>query len=292
MTNSAHQRVDLRSVLESSLEKTASQAFAQKLEIGYLVDDDAPDAVVSNPQVLQNILVSLLEFCIRNVHSGFVQISARTLLLYGNLYQLRITIKGAPDENPAHSDAQRPSSPPPRTRQLEELMAYCSRQAVSIAGRMTMEEGQESGYCFHLSLQTESASMPLASCRESFQPLLHYRQALILSPHMVNRELLLQQSKCWGMITRAFAKANEIPEDLLQPGAFDLAVIDSYWPLNEENLGPAPSDTALPEDLPVILCDCPGGQYPVVFQSAQVKARLAKPIVPSRLYEALIHLLS
>ncbi len=289
MTSPYSQPVDLRLSVESSLEMVASSAYCNNLELGYLIDDDAPDAILCDAHTLQSVVTALLYFCVSNLDSGFVQVLVRSLLLYGNRYQLRFSVNGVRQDVPISEKSKSGSGPGKQSNTLDELLTFCSQQMSLLSGRMTVEEGLENGYRFHLNLQAESVPVSLPAYRESFQPLLQYRQVLVLSPHIINRDLLLQQSKRWGLITRTFQEAKEIPGDLLEPGAFDLAILDSFWACSPSS--DSSSGIYLPGDLPVILCDCPGGQYPIGFQGDQIKAQLAKPIVPSRLYDALTHLL-
>jgi PAS domain S-box-containing protein len=297
------QPFDLRQCLESALELVANQAAEKDLDLAYVLDADAPGAVVGDVTRLRQILLNLLNNAMKFTERGEVVLTADAERLTPDggekrgRYRLHIAVRdtgiGIPEDRMDRlfeSFSQIDASTTRRYGGTGLGLAISKRLAELMGGTMWVESRAGEGSTFHFTIEAQGAPAPVPAYSRGALPQLQGRRVLIVDDNATNREILRRQTGSWGMVPRDTGSPREALEWVRSGERFDLAILDMHMP-EMDGLTLARELRVHPsaEALPLVMLTSLGrreAEEDVVFA-----AHLTKPIRPSQLYDALSEIL-
>jgi signal transduction histidine kinase/DNA-binding response OmpR family regulator/HPt (histidine-containing phosphotransfer) domain-containing protein len=318
------QPFDLRECLESALDLVAQRAQEKGLDLAYLLDDQTPNGIISDPTRLRQILVNLLSNAIKFTETGEVVLSVTSHQLESALgasgeardrangdahgrYELHFTVKdtgiGIPPERMDRlfkSFSQVDASTTRRYGGTGLGLAISKRLSELMGGTLWAEStgmpGQ--GTTFHLTIPAAAAPAPQSARLLNPQPLLTGKRALIVDDNATNRRILVAQATSWQMLTRDTASPHEALEWIRQGEPFDVALLDVQMPeMDGLSLAAALQRLRDARTLPLVMLTSLGGREGARSAASQsgsgigpieFAAFLTKPIKPSQLLDVLV----
>ncbi|NPV62141.1 MAG: response regulator [Methanotrichaceae archaeon] len=278
---------DLRHLVEESLELVAVQAASKGLELNYIFDQSTPEAVVSDPARLRQVLANLLGNAVKFTDSGEVVLSVSR---EDDMIHFAVRDTG-------------PGIPPGQMHRLfqpfSQLDMSISRSydgaglglAISktlvelLGGRIWVRSDLGKGSTFYFTIKAEKASAEPKPFQAGVQPMLQGKAALIVAANPTLRRLLVHQISCWGMNPQPAESAQEAFKVMLASPPLDLVIAD----LGTRDAVPMLSEIrGFNEDLPQLVLVPPGQKVPPDLSAIAV----SKPLKPSRLYKVLDGLFS
>ncbi|PYP89040.1 MAG: hypothetical protein DMF61_04920 [Blastocatellia bacterium AA13] len=314
---------ELRGVVEESLDLIATRAGEKGLNLAYLIDANAPHAIVGDPTRLRQILINLLSNAVKFTEIGEVVVTiiceppheiadAARSPIPGNqnghaagaasdgapgLYQLhfivedtgigisRDGIKGL-----FQSFSQIDASTTRRYGGTGLGLVISRRLADMMHGRMWVESEVGRGSKFHFTVQARASESQAESFPDTIQPQLSGRRLLVIDEYAANRVILSQQVEHWGMACTTASSRREALGLISGEDAFDVAIIDAQMhEMGAMELVSAIRGVPGREALPLIMLS-PFGQSTDETARGCFSAFLSKPIKPAALFEALVHI--
>jgi signal transduction histidine kinase/CheY-like chemotaxis protein/HPt (histidine-containing phosphotransfer) domain-containing protein len=318
------QPLDLRECLESALDLVAQRAEEKGLDLAYLIDEQTPHGIVSDPTRLRQILVNLLSNAIKFTETGEVVLSVTSRRLESipgasieaedrpngdahDRYELHFTVKdtgiGIPPERMDRlfkSFSQVDASTTRRYGGTGLGLAISKRLSKLMGGTLWAEStgvpGQ--GATFHLTIPATAAPAPQSARLLNPQPLLSGKWALIVDDNATNRRILVAQATSWQMLTRDTASPREALEWVGQGERFDVALLDMHMPeMNGLALAAELRRLRDVRTLPLVMLTSLEGREVARSAASQTDsgigpvafaAFLTKPIKPSQLLDVLV----
>ncbi len=304
-----NQPFDLRDCVESSLDMLAARAAQKGLDLLYLIDPTAPEAIFGDSTRLRQILVNLLSNAVKFTEKGEVVLSVSAgsgdagggkCRAEGNEQGqpcvLRFTVRDTGIGIPAdrldrlfQSFSQVDASTTRRYGGTGLGLAISKRLAESMGGDMWVESEVGKGASFHFTMRARPAPPPHRAYLEEMQPILAGKTALILDDNATNRRILSLQLQSWGMITRESETPFDALARLREGERFDVVVLDMQMP-DLDGAGTAREIRALPGpagQIPLVMLTSLGRQS-VKEEPERFAAFITKPVKPSVLFEALV----
>jgi PAS domain S-box-containing protein len=291
----------LRSSVESALDLVAASAAAKGLNVAYLIDPDAPAAIVGDPTRLRQILVNLLTNAVKFTEQGEVVLSVQSAPASeddgrsAEVYELHFTVKdtgiGIPEEGMDRlfqSFSQVDASTTRRYGGTGLGLAISKRLSEMMGGTMWAESEPGKGSRFHFTIEAEAASVPEVSAPGKHTTLAGKR-LLIVDDHKANREVIKRQAASWGMLARDTGSPTEALEWIGRRDPFDVAILDMQMPdMNGVALAREIRRLCGEHVLPLVMLTSLGKRVVDGDDGVQFAAQLTKPIKASQLYEALL----
>ena len=320
-----NQPFDLRECVEGALDLVANDALKKGLEIGYLFDDDVPQAIQGDVTRLRQILVNLLSNAVKFTEQGEVMVRVtqgqggtkghrevetrghgdkETLSLSHRVspslclhFSVRDTGIGIPPEGMKRlfrSFSQVDASTTRRYGGTGLGLAISKRLCEMMDGQMRVESEVGVGSTFHFTIRAEIAPMPKPAYLQEVQPDLRDRRVMIVDDNATNRRILALQMQKWGMSHRATEFPTEALDWVRQGEPFDIAILDMQMP-EMDGLMLAQSIQQLRDarQLPLVMLTSLGGQESSLGaeeKAVDFAAFLNKPIKASHLYEVLVQI--
>ena len=300
------QAFDLRQCVEGALDLVASGASEKGLELGYLMDEQAPAAIMGDVTRLRQILINLLNNAVKFTERGEVvvrvasqQVSGspttggdggEALPVYELLFSVRDTGIGIPPERMDRlfqAFSQVDTSTTRRYGGTGLGLAISQRLAELMGGRMWVESAVGQGSTFHFTIQARMTSVPVPVYLRKVQPDLRGRRILVVDDNDTNRRILILQTQGWGMSPVATGSSTQALEWIRRGDPFDVAVLDMQMPqMDGLTLAAEIRRMRDAQALPLVML-ASLGQREVGADAAQFAAYLVKPIKPSQLYDVL-----
>ena len=294
--------MDLRRVLEDTVDILAERAHAKGLELVCGVPGDLPAMVKGDPLRLGQILTNLTGNAIKFTERGAVLLSLSCLADSGTQVKIRFEVKdtGAGISEEAQSrifdEFSQADGSTTRKHGGSGLGLAISKQLVEMmGGQLHVDSALGAGSTFWFVCNFEKlASQPTVGANALPIGALNGVRTLIVESSEVNRGILRSQVSGWGMSHRMADTPAQAIELLTQAAArgapYDIAVID-LGGAGAEMLALARSikaDAGIAKARLVMLA--PVGSHGLVAQarSAGVDACLVKPVRQSALYESLV----
>jgi signal transduction histidine kinase len=311
-----NQPFDLPDLIEAALDLVALKAAEKKLELAYLIDDNAPTSLLGDVTRLRQILINLLNNAVKFTETGEVAVfvSSETLVPRGetqtqtiqnanlkiqNLYEIHVAVKDTglgipPDrlDRLFRSFSQVDASTTRRYGGTGLGLAISKRLIVMMGGRMWVEsEGIPGrGSTFHFTFQAEATPSQPRSNLRGVQPELRGKRLLIAAENETNRRILTLQTESWGMKPRPIASGSEALALIRQGEPFDLAILDMQMPeMDGLILARKIRNHQDGDALPLVLLTSLGQRGPEK-EMCLFAAYLAKPIRSSQLHNVLLRL--
>ncbi|MDQ4145636.1 MAG: response regulator, partial [Actinomycetota bacterium] len=297
---------NLRDCIESSLELVAMDASHKGLDLAYLLDPNAPVAVVGDLTRLRQILVNLLNNAVKFTEKGEVVVSVEPEpLVSGEAptngrqekrcrlhFNVRDTGIGIPEhrmDRLFESFSQVDASTTRRYGGTGLGLAISKRLSELMGGTMWAESEVGKGSTFHFTIEAQVAERPAPAYVSATPGQLDGRRALIVDDNATNRYILVRQVEAWGMRARETGSATEALEWIRRGDPFDVAILDMQMPeIDGITLAREIRRHRDPPTLPLVMLTSLGRRREEAEADVDFAAYLTKPIKPSQLYDTLM----
>ncbi len=295
--------LDLRSIIEDSLDLVAARASAKRLDLAYIIEDGTPGTVLGDPTRLSQILVNLLSNAVKFTETGevVVSVAAQRLAAAPDAYELRFAVRdtgiGIEEETIGRLFQPFTQLGAVTTRLYGGTglgLAISKRLSELMGGRIWVESCPGQGSTFYFTINAQAAPSQIKIYLQNAQPELRGKHVLIVDDNSTNRRILKKQTESWGMKAQTAQSGAQALAWLAQGIRFDLAILDMKMPeMDGVMLAKALRNLMPSAQLPLILLSSIGSQglgteenTPGLFQ-----ATVTKPIKPSQLYNVLMETL-
>jgi signal transduction histidine kinase/DNA-binding response OmpR family regulator len=308
-----HQPFDLRECVESALDLVAATAMEKGLDIAYLIDHQAPEAIFGDVTRLRQILANLLSNAVKFTEQGEVVVNVACSALREDSteraaqdgqhsYELHFSVRdtgiGIPPDRMGRlfrSFSQIDASTTRRYGGTGLGLAISRRLSELMGGKMWAESEIGTGSTFHFTIQADAAPAPPRPYLREPQPDLRDRRVLIVDDNATNRRILALQTRAWGMLSRDTASPTEALAWIRGGDPFDIAILDMQMPDMDgltlaNEIRQHENDVRRERDirtLPLMILTSLG-QPEADIEGEEFAAFLSKPIKPSQLYDALV----
>jgi signal transduction histidine kinase/DNA-binding response OmpR family regulator len=291
--------IDLREVVEGSLDLVAEKAFAQRLELTAWVEPGTPTALRGDPGRIRQVLLNLLSNAVKFTRDGEVRLGV-SLVEAGERdalvrFEVRDTGIGISPEAQARLFQAFEQADPSTTRKFGGTglgLAICRKLALLMGGDIGVDSvpGQGSTFWFTLRLGLRAA--------EAVEPPplmeIQGRRVLVVDDNATSRGLLRRHLAAFGARAESeaatAAEALRLLREAASEGApFAVALIDLGMDAagGPELLRSVRADASLSATRWIALTTVGDRANPAELRSAGAAATLAKPIK----LEALLHAL-
>jgi signal transduction histidine kinase/CheY-like chemotaxis protein/HPt (histidine-containing phosphotransfer) domain-containing protein len=301
-----NQPFDLRNCIESAFDLVATKAAEKGLEMGYVWDENAPDAIVGDITRLRQIIINLLTNAVKFTPQGEVVLSIKAKCLEGDSdckdkghYELHFGIKDTGIGIPADrmdrlfkSFSQVDASMTRKFGGTGLGLTISKRLAELMNGKMWVEsEGEGKGSTFHFTIQAEAVPMPARRSRlQGSQPALEGKRVLIVDDTATNRRIFNLQTESWGMMPRDTESALEALEWIKRGDPFDVAILDMQMPeMDGVTLALEIRKHRTEESLPLVMATSISRRM-AETDMVNWAAFLTKPVKQSQMFEVLARL--
>jgi PAS domain S-box-containing protein len=291
------QAFDLRRCIEESLDLLSPKAGEKNLNLAYIVEDSAPDMLLSDATRLRQILVNLVSNAVKFTHQGEVLVTVDAAPEADGMHRLHFAVKdtgiGIPEDRLGalfQSFSQVDASTTRKYGGTGLGLAISKRLAEMMGGAMWVESQVGQGSTFHFTLRAEAAGRGERDYLHQGSPALTGKRILIVDDNTTNRRILVKHSLAWGMLPSAAASAIEALDLVRHGHAFDIAILDMAMP-EMDGMGLALEIRKYrdPKALPLIMLTSMGQrQKGAAWERASFAVQINKPIKPSQLYDALV----
>ncbi len=287
----------VRECVEGALDIVAPRAWEKGIELGCLIEENAPVGILGDKARLRQVLLNLLSNAVKFTEAGEVVVLVEAEPSGPGSYRLELSVRDtgigiAPDrmDRLFTSFSQVDASTTRRFGGTGLGLAISKRLVDLMGGTISVESEQGSGSTFRIALAAEAAEAPSAIPLNDGLLHLAGKRILVVDDNATNREIVARHARSWGMEP----VVAELPSEalaLVEAGEpFDVAVLDMMMPeMDGLALGGEIRNRRSEQDLPLLLLTSLGR----LQQSAGVfSAQLAKPFKASQLYNTLLRLLT
>ena len=287
----------VRECVEGALDIVAPRAWEKGIELGCLIEEDAPAGILGDKARLRQVLLNLLSNAVKFTEAGEVVVLVEAEPSGPGSYGLELSVRDtgigiAPDrmDRLFTSFSQVDASTTRRFGGTGLGLAISKRLVELMGGTISVESEQGSGSTFRIALAAEAAEAPSAIPLNDGLLHLAGKRILVVDDNATNREIVARHARSWGMEP----VVAELPSEalaLVEAGEpFDVAVLDMMMPeMDGLALGGEIRNRRSEQDLPLLLLTSLGR----LQQSTGVfSAQLAKPFKASQLYNTLLRLLT
>jgi PAS domain S-box-containing protein len=290
---------DLRECVEGALDIVAPRAWEKEIELGCLIDEDAPAGIVGDEARLRQVLLNLLSNAVKFTEKGEIVVLVDAEPSRRGSYRLELAIRDtgigiAPDrmDKLFASFSQVDASTTRRYGGTGLGLAISKRLVEMMGGTILVESDEGKGSTFHISLTVKAADVPRRISLDEALPHLAGKRILVVDDNATNREIVTRHARSWGMEPIA----TELPAEALALIAagehFDVAVLDMMMPdMDGITLAREIRRHRSERELPLLLLTSLG-RLPQARSAGEFSAQLSKPLKASQLYNALLRLLA
>ncbi len=288
----------LRAWIEDGLALIAPMAAYKGLEIGYLMDEEAPEALVGDPTRTRQVLVNLLSNAVKFTESGevFVYLSAQRLgdegaevgdRRYQAHFEVRDTGIGIPPDKLSRLFQPFSQVDASTTRQFGGTglgLAISKHLTGLMGGEVWLESTFGEGTRAHFTIvgKAAHARRPLPRSENTVAG----KRVLVVDANASQRQVLARLLALWGIQHRAAATTDEALEILKGGAVFDIALLDAELP-DGWRLPTKARKLLGGRELSMVLVMPPGGgDYPE-HGGNYYETTLTKPIKPLLLLDEL-----
>ncbi|MCA1811730.1 MAG: response regulator, partial [Halobacteriales archaeon] len=286
--------VGLRRCVDECLGIVAPRAADKHIEVGTLFADGVPDAVVTDPGRLRQVLLNLLSNALKFTAAGEVVVHVGARELGGGRHEVHFAVADTGIGIPAdrfdrlfRSFSQVDSSTT-RTYGGTGLGLAISKRLVELmGGRIWAESTPGKGSTFHFTISGEVATLPPR--RTHGDVALTGKRALVVDDSATNRRILTAQLRRWGLeVEEASGGADALARLAARP--FDLALVDRRMPdMDGLELCRRVRERWPPQALPLLLLSSIGAKPEGSGDGGLgIAAFLTKPARQSSLFDAVV----
>jgi CheY-like chemotaxis protein/HPt (histidine-containing phosphotransfer) domain-containing protein len=289
----------LRDCVEGALDIVAPRAWEKEIELGCLIDEQAPAGIVGDEARLRQVLLNLLSNAVKFTEKGEVVVVVESESAGKKSHRLELAVRdtgiGIPPDRMDRLFASFSQVDASTTRRYGGTglgLAISKRLVELMGGSISVESEKGAGSTFHIALTVKSAEVPARFSPDDGLPHLAGKRILIVDDNLTNREIVTRHARSWGMEPVAL----ELPADALALVAagehFDVAVLDMMMPdMDGITLAREIRRHRSEHELPLLLLTS-AGRLPQARTGGEFAAQLAKPLKASQLYNALLRLVA
>jgi CheY-like chemotaxis protein len=289
----------------------AFKANEKKIELGYVIEPEVPEAFIGDVTRVRQIIVNLLGNALKFTQEGEVVVSVKIgdAKYIGELRDWRETPNNPPSIRiPLHFSVRDTGIGIPQSR-MDRLfqsfsqvdasttrkyggtglgLAISKRLAEIMGGTMWVESTMGVGSTFHFTIQAIPTLRPTKPEEFNLVPLMGKRM-LIVDDNATNRRVLTLQAKTWKMEPIDFESPHAAIEAVKQGLKFDIGVFDMQMPeMDGVMLAAALRQIAVTQ--PFIMLTSIG--WKDAENAGYFSAFLMKPVKLTSLYHAIANALS
>jgi PAS domain S-box-containing protein len=291
--------LNLRECVEGALEIVAPRAWEKGIELGCLIDEDAPRGIVGDAARLRQVLLNLLSNAVKFTEDGEVVVLVEAEPAAAGSYRLELAVRdtgiGIPRDRMDRlftSFSQVDASTTRRYGGTGLGLAISKRLVDLMGGTIRVESEEGNGSTFHISLVAEAAHVPEQIAADDGLPQLRGKRVLIVDDNATNREIVTRHARSWGMEPVAVERPSEALELIDHGEPFDVAVLDMMMPdMDGVALAGQIRRRRSRRELPLLLLTSLG-RLPHAAGSGEFEAQLSKPLRASQLYNALVRMVA
>jgi signal transduction histidine kinase/DNA-binding response OmpR family regulator len=275
------QAFDLRAITEEALDMVAAQAANKGLELNYSFDRNVPEAIISDPGKLRQVLVNLLSNAVKFTKEG----------------EIEVNVSLNPDNDEIHfavmdtgigiteGDLDKLFKPFSQldlsfSRGFEGTglgLAISKKLVELMGGRIWIESEVDIGSRFNFTVPAEAAP---AQYKPFLTDNFKGKQVVIAVENHTLRRILGRQIRAWGIVPMMASNIYGVIELLQRDNGFDAVIIDVR---DDDVLSMIAEKRNRWKQLPFIALTALGQKMPTdIFQKV-----LSKPIKPAKLFSAL-----
>jgi PAS domain S-box-containing protein len=292
-----HEPFDLRECVERALEIVAPRAWEKGIELGCLIDEDAPAAIVGDAARVRQVLLNLLSNAVKFTEEGEVVVLVEAEAAAGGPVRLEFAVRdtgiGIPKDRMDRlftSFSQVDASTTRRYGGTGLGLAISKRLAELMGGTIRVESEEGEGSTFRISIPAEPAELPMRAPVD--ETLLLGKRVLIVDDNATNREIVTRHARAWGMEPLAVESGDDALALIDAGERFDVGVLDMMMPrMDGAELACELRRRRSRRELPLLLLTSLG-RLPQDAAGGEFDAQLAKPLRASQLYNALVRLLA
>jgi PAS domain S-box-containing protein len=292
--------LEVRACAESALDLVAVAASDKDLELGCLVDDNVPAAIIGDPTRLRQALGNLLANAVKFTAAGEVILAVAALEdRDGDVRRLRFSVRdtgiGIPAERMHRlfeSFSQVDASTTRRYGGTGLGLAISKRLAELMGGTLSAESEEGNGSTFHFEIAAREAAAPSSPARLDGEQQTAGRRLLVVDDNATNREILRRLAQSWEMLVEVVERPRDALDLVRRGDPFDVAVLDMQMPEMDglelaREIRRYRDETALP-----LLLLTSVGHLAEARGATEFCAQLTKPVKSSQLYDALVRTLA
>ncbi len=291
--------VDLRECVEGALDIVAPRAWEKQIELGCLIDEDAPAGIVGDAARLRQVLLNLVSNAVKFTEEGEVVVQVDAEPMGASGYRLEFAVRdtgvGIPEDRIDRlfeSFSQVDASTTRRYGGTGLGLAISKRLVELMGGTVWVESEEGEGSTFHIGLPVEVAEVPTRVAVQSALPQLAGKRILVVDDNATNREIVARHARSWDMEAVAIASPSEALARIERGETFDVAVLDLVMPeMDGLALARELRRHRDERELPLVLLTSLG-RLPQAQSSGEFAVQLAKPVKASQLYNALVKALA
>jgi signal transduction histidine kinase/CheY-like chemotaxis protein len=295
------QPFDLYDCLESAMALVAQRASEKGIDLAYQVDPDVPSAVYGDVTRLRQILINLLNNAVKFTDQGDVLLSVHREaaeegqsvepghhLLHFAVCDTGIGISAEGMARLFRSFSQVDASTARRHGGTGLGLAISKRLSELMGGRMWVESKVGEGSTFHFTITIEPAPASARPHLDPSQPVLAGRRVLIVDDNATNRQILLAQTRAWGMAAADIESPHEALNRLRAGEEFDVAVLDRQMPEMDGLDLARMIRTEVAPQLPLVMLTSLDRRRDDAAAGVEFAALLTKPVRASGLHDVLV----
>jgi PAS domain S-box-containing protein len=294
-----HEPFDLRECVERALEIVAPRAWEKRIELGCLIDENAPAGIVGDASRLRQVLLNLLSNAVKFTEEGEVVVLVEAEAAARGQVSLELAVRdtgiGIPQDRMDRlftSFSQVDASTTRRYGGTGLGLAISKRLVELMGGTIRAESEEGDGSTFRISLPAEPAELPTRPTVDDSLPQLLGKRVLVVDDNATNREIVTRHARAWQMEPVAVEGGAEALALIDAGERFDLAVLDMMMPgMDGVELAREIRSRRSRRELPLLLLTSLG-RLPQAVSSGEFDAQLAKPLRASQLYNALIRIVA
>ena len=292
--------MSIRECVENAIEVVAIAAVKKGIELSAMIDKAVPLAIHGDSTRVQQTLVNLLGNAIKFTSEGevVVRVVARqiedgaTQEIHCSISDTGIGIAADKIGGLFEAFVQEDVSTTRRFGGSGLGLTISRRLVEAMGGRIWIESEVGVGSTFHFTLTGPLAPFIRPLYLSDEQPQLTHARILVVDDNRTNRQILKMQLESWG-VQPTIVDSGEAALAVLEGGnQFDLAIYDMHMP-GMDGLELARRTRALGTGakLPLVMLTSLGQRNESPGMS-EFAVFLTKPVKPSRLYNALLSLIS
>ncbi|HZP74429.1 MAG TPA: GAF domain-containing protein [Gaiellaceae bacterium] len=290
---------DLRECVEGALEIVAPRAWEKRIELGCLIDEDAPAGVVGDAARLRQVLLNLLSNAVKFTDEGEVVVHVSAERHGSSSWELELAVRDTGIGIPAtridslfESFSQVDASTTRRYGGTGLGLAISKRLVELMGGTISVESEEGRGSTFHIVLVAKPAEVPARIEEDDGLPQLRGKRVLIVDDNATNREIVSRHARSWDMEPVAFERPVDALELIERGEPLDVAVLDMMMPdIDGIELAREIRKRRSARELPLLLLTSIG-RLSQEETSDDFGAQLSKPVRASQLYNALLRLVA
>jgi two-component system, sensor histidine kinase and response regulator len=308
---------DLIPCVEEVLALFGARSAEKNIDLAYLVDIQTPEAIVSDPTRLRQVLINLIGNALKFTEKGevFLEVSSEQLARrdippdnaflrlveeekfpkeqWTRLkFEVRDTGTGIPADRMNRlfrPFSQGDASTTRRHGGTGLGLVIAKRLVEAMGGKIWVDSVAGTGTSFFFTLFTKATSSRHPVNFLTSSAILKDRKVLILDDGEINRRILRIQTERWGMIPQVFDKPTEVLSWLAVGLQVDVAILDFQMPvIDGSQLARQIHSFEQYKDLPLILLSSsPPSRGMGISSLDEFAVRLMKPIKQADLFNAL-----